>query len=199
MDYKGAKAEILNLLDGLSEDLYYHGKRHTLDVLQMTGEICHLEGIDPYHTRLLETAALLHDSGFTINNLNHEELGCGITRELLPKHGYTLGEIEMICSMIMATKIPQSPKSKYEEIICDADLDYLGRNDFHTIGSSLFKELVAYKVLDDIKVWNRIQVKFLGNHTYFTETNRARRQPIKQKFLEELKEIVAAYEEEKPQ
>ncbi len=193
MNFQGAKEKILDLLDGLSDKLYYHGKRHTLDVLNVTEELCALENIDTYHTELMKTAALLHDSGFTINNKNHEELGCGISRDLLPGFGYTEGEIDMICGMIMATKIPQSPKSKYEEIICDADLDYLGRDDFKKIGSSLFDELKAYDVLDDIKEWNKIQVKFLGNHTYFTKTNRQRRGPRKQEHLQKLKELVATY------
>ena len=35
-----------------------------------------------------------------------------------------------------ATKIPQTPLTKLEEIICDADLDYLGREDFFEISRS---------------------------------------------------------------
>ncbi len=193
MNYEGAKENILQLLDSLSDNLYYHGKHHTLDVLQTTKELCDLENIDAYHTILMQTAALLHDSGFTIDNKNHEELGCGITRELLPKYGYTDGEIEMICSMIMSTKIPQSPKNIYEEIICDADLDYLGREDFPRIGKTLFDELSVFGVLNDIKEWNKIQIKFLSNHTYFTKTNIARRQPKKQEFIAELQELVNNY------
>lgn len=54
----------------------------------------------------------------------HEFEGCLIARTALPGFGYT-GEDIMICGMIMATKIPQSPTNILEEIICDADLDYL--------------------------------------------------------------------------
>lgn len=194
MNYKGAKEWILSCLDTqLSDKLYYHGKRHTLDVLNITEELCQIEKIDKYHTILLKTAALLHDIGFTRDNKNHEQIGCEITRELLPNYGYTKGEIEMICGMIMATKIPQSPKNKYEEIICDADLDYLGRDDFYKIGNSLYEELVAFSVLNDTQTWNRIQVSFIEKHSYFTESNRKRREPVKQAYLEKLKELVASY------
>ena len=58
------------------------------------------------------------------------------------------GLFEQICGMIMATKIPQSPKNYLEQILCDADLDYLGRDDFYDIGGTLFKELKTYNVLD---------------------------------------------------
>ena len=170
--------------------------RHTLDVLNITEELCVAEKINPYETLLLKTAALFHDSGFTINNQNHEVLGCDLARENLPRFGYTNEEIDRICGMIMATKIPQSPANHLEEIICDADLDYLGRADFYSIGQSLFKELKAYNVLQDIETWNRIQVKFLTAHNFFTETNKERRAPVKAEFLEELEEIVEGYEDE---
>lgn len=194
MDYKGAKEWILSCLDTqLSDKLHYHGMRHTLDVLNITKELCKTEKIDKYHTKLLKTAALLHDIGFTRNNKNHEAIGCDIAREILPNYDYIDGEVEAICGMIMATKIPQSPKTKYEEIICDADLDYLGRDDFPKIGNSLFKELVEYNVMTDIQAWNRVQVSFLEKHSYFTQTNKERRQPIKQNHLKKLKELVATY------
>ncbi len=194
MNYDSAKEHIISLLtEGLSEKLYYHGLHHTLDVLNITEELCGLEGVDEYHTLLLKTAALLHDSGFIVNNKNHEEEGCTIARRILPGFGYTEGEVEVICGMIMSTKIPQSPKSFFEEIICDADLDYLGRDDFEKIGNSLFKELEAYGVLSDIREWNKIQVSFLGKHSYFTPTNILRREPEKAKKLANLKELISNY------
>lgn len=196
MDFHAVKAFVLDKLEReLAPDLTYHGIHHTLDVLYTTEELCYLEKVPPYEKILLKTAALFHDSGFTIHNKEHERLGCQIASEHLPRYGYTSKEIKRVCSMIMATKIPQDPKNKLEQIICDADLDYLGRDDFYDIGSTLFEELKAYKVLDDQKVWNRIQVNFLQQHSFFTATNRKRRRPKKQQYLEELKEVVAGYEE----
>ena len=195
MNFHAAKAFILDKLEQeLSEDLKYHGLHHTLDVLYTTEELCYLEKVSPYEEMLLKTAALFHDSGFTINNQEHERLGCEIARANLPGYGYTPMEIERICGMIMATKIPQSPKNYLEQIICDADLDYLGRDDFYDIGSTLFDELKAYDVLNDEETWNKIQVSFLEKHSFFTPTNRKRRSPKKQEYLDELKEIVANYE-----
>jgi HD superfamily phosphodiesterase len=195
MNFHAAKAFILDKLDReLSNDLKYHGIHHTLDVLYTTEELCYLEKVTPYEELLLKTAALFHDSGFTIDNKEHEKLGCKIVRENLPGYGYTATEIDRICGMIMATKIPQSPKNYLERIICDADLDYLGRDDFYDIGSTLFEELKAYKVLDNEESWNKIQVSFLEQHSFFTSTNRKRRTPKKQEYLEELKALVAEYE-----
>lgn len=196
MNYHAAKAFILDKLEReLSDRLYYHGIHHTLDVLYMIEELCYLENVSPHDALLLKTAALFHDSGFTISNREHEMLGCDIARTALPKYDYTPAEIEVVCGMIMATKIPQSPKTYLEEIICDADLDYLGRDDFYDIGSTLFEELKAYDVLKSEESWNRLQVDFLQKHRFFTKANRLRRAQRKEQHLLELEALVATYEE----
>jgi uncharacterized protein len=194
MNYHAAKAYIVDKLNKeLSPKLTYHGIHHTFDVLQVTEQLCDLERIPVYERMLLKTAVLFHDSGFIWTIREHESRGCELAREVLPSYDYTELEIERICSMIMATRIPQSPKNKLEEIICDADLDYLGRDDFYTIGASLFEELKTFGVLDSEEEWNRVQLRFLGNHTYFTVTNKKRRAPKEQSYLRELESIVAAY------
>ena len=135
MDYPAAKAFILsNLEEKLSDKLYYHGLHHTFDVLQVTVNLCAAEKIPPHETTLLKTAALYHDCGFIRNNKDHERHGCNIVRSNLRDFHYTDHEIEQICGMIMATKVPQAPTNLLEEIICDADLDYLGRHDFKSRG-----------------------------------------------------------------
>lgn len=194
MNYQAVKAFILDKLEReLSPKLTYHGIHHTLDVLQVTTELCSLEGVSAYETMLLKTAALFHDSGFTINNKNHEELGCQLAVAHLPRFDFSEREIERISGMIMATKIPQNPQNRLEEILCDADLDYLGRDDFYSIGATLFTELRAYNVLHNDQEWNRLQISFLESHTFFTQTNKSRRSNRKAGYLSELKALVARY------
>ena len=192
MNYHAAKAFIIDKLEReLSADLYYHGLHHTLDVLRVTEELCLSESVNPYESLLLKTAALFHDSGFVKSNKEHEALGCSLVREHLPRYDFTPLEIERICGMIMATKIPQTPANFLEAILCDADLDYLGRDDFYDIGSTLFQELKTYNVLHREEDWNRLQVSFLEKHTFFTPTNLRRRDPRKQRHLAQLKDVVA--------
>ncbi len=195
MNYNAVKTFILDQLDkNLSEQLSYHGKHHTLDVLQVAEELCQLEGINDEESLILvKTAALFHDAGFTVAYTNHEENGCQLAQEKLPHYGYSSDQINRICGMIMATKIPQSPQTHLEAIICDADLDYLGRNDFYDIGATLFKELKAHQILEDEKKWNQIQVNFLKSHTFHTYTNIKRRHPVKAQYLAELEALVATY------
>jgi uncharacterized protein len=195
MNYIAAKQFILNKLRfGLSEQLYYHGLHHTLDVLKVAGDLCVSEDIGKHQTILVKTAALFHDAGFVTNiHTNHEFESCKIVRDALPFFGYSTEDIEVICGMILATKIPQSPKNILEEIICDADLDYLGRRDFKKIGDSLFEELKAYKILQDLLTWDRLQVSFLSSHQFFTKTNKGRRETVKRRHLSQIESKVASY------
>ncbi|GAB3969927.1 hypothetical protein GCM10028806_16920 [Spirosoma terrae] len=192
MDYQAAEAYILELLRAnLPDTLYYHGIHHTLDVVQAAEQLAAAEGVsDDESLALLRTAACFHDAGFLGAYQGHEEMGCEIVREVLPDYGFQSDQIERICSMIMATKIPQSPDSHLAQILCDADLDYLGRDDFEPIADSLFRELKARNLIADLPAWNRVQVKFLENHHYWTASAIAWRQSEKQRHLDDLRGIL---------
>src|SRR5438477_3878064 len=127
MDYERAKAFVFaKLTADLLPDLTYHGIHHTKDVLTAVIMLAKAEQMSPSDTLLIKTAALYHDIGFTKQYKNHEEAGCEIARKSLPMFGYDPVQTEKICAMIMATKIPQTPQNILEQILCDADLDYLG-------------------------------------------------------------------------
>ncbi len=172
----------------LSPTLYYHGLHHTLDVVEAAERIGKAEGIaDEEKLTLLRTAALFHDAGFLFTYQGHEAEGCRLVRDVLPGFDYTSEQIAAVCGMIEATKIPQSPKNLLEEIICDADLDYLGRDDFEVIADSLYQELKVRALVEDARTWDAIQIKFLENHRYRTATARHTRQSTKLLHLQRLK------------
>ena len=136
---------------------------------------------------MLLTAAYYHDSGFLVKAKGHEEESCRIARETLPGFGYTPDEINKICGMIMATRLPQSPKNHLEELLADADLDYLGRDDFSFIANQLFLENSYFGTAGDIDEWNRKQVSFMEKHQYFTKTANNLRQAKKDANLGRIK------------
>lgn len=189
MNLAEAKEFVVSALaSGLSPTLYYHGLHHTLDVAEAADRLASAEGVtDPESLDLLKTAALFHDAGFLSVYQGHEEAGCAYARQVLPRFGYEPAQIDVVCGMIMATRIPQAPQTKLEEILADADLDYLGRDDFEPIARSLYEELKAREMVADEMAWNRIQVGFLENHQYWTDTARATRQPAKQQRLDTLR------------
>lgn len=188
MDPQGARAFVLDKLGSeLPIERTYHSLEHTLDVYASAVDIAEKEGISGEGLILLKTAALYHDVGFTEQNMDHETAGCRIVRGSLPGYGYSAQQIEKVCDMILSTRIPQAPRNKLGRILCDADLDYLGRDDFRSIGSLLFNEMKHYGVLSTELEWNKLQERFLTRHKYFTATNKVHREPVKQKHLEDVK------------
>lgn len=192
MDQQAAKAFILSELHaGLPGLRTYHSLEHTLDVYATTITMAEEEGITGDDLVLLKTAALFHDSGFLVSPAEHETGGCRLSRQHLPRFGYSPGHVEQVCAMIMATKIPQRADDHLSEILCDADLDYLGRDDFFLVGDRLYQEMRTYGNLSSRREWNLLQEKFISNHAYFTATSRALREPRKQEHLRWVRQWLA--------
>jgi ligand-binding sensor domain-containing protein/class 3 adenylate cyclase len=188
INYMKAERTILNLLEErLSPKLYYHSIWHTKDVTAAVERIALLEGITDEGLFLLKSAASYHDAGFIEQYDKNEPIGVKLAEEHLPKHGYSESQLATIKELIYATQIPHKPKNKLEEIICDADLDYLGRDDFHEIADKLRRELREHGKISSDRKWDEMQVSFLTQHKYFTASSIALRQEKKLKHLEEIK------------
>jgi hypothetical protein len=174
----------------LPEYLYYHNVKHTVDVVTEVELIGWAEGCSDEEILILKSAGLFHDAGHTLAYDDHEYYGAQIAREMLPKYNYTQEQIELICSIIMATRLPPKPTNLLEEIICDSDLDYLGRSDFIPVSNTLFKELKAQNKMKSLNEWNQMQVKFISGHQYFTKTARSLREVNKQLQIERILNLI---------
>jgi class 3 adenylate cyclase len=182
------------ILDKLEKELpdyvFYHNVKHTVDVVTEVELIGWAEGCSDEEILLLKTAGLFHDTGITVSFDDHEFRGTEYAKEMLPKYGYTNEQIEKICSIIMSTKLPPKPTNLLEEIICDSDLDYLGRSDFIPVSNTLFEELKAQNKMKDLNEWNKMQVKFISGHQYFTKTARSLREVNKQLQIERIQSLM---------
>jgi len=192
MEFDRAKAYILERLRAdLADSLYYHGLHHTLDVTQAASALAEEEGISKHEDLiLLKTASLYHDCGFLYVYQGHEAESCRIAAEVLPDFGYNSEQIAEIVGMIMATKLPQSPQTHLEQIICDADLDYLGREDYWPVAETLFQELKKRELIRDPAAWIETQIRFLEAHQYWTASARKKREAVKQQHIEHLRKSV---------
>jgi uncharacterized protein len=182
---------ISKLRKEIPANLIYHNIEHTCDVYLATEIIAKQENISDNDLALLLTAALYHDSGFLVKAEGHEEESCRIAKEHLPLFGYTTTEIEAICGMIMATRLPQLPLTSLEKILADADLDYLGRDDFFKVGHRLFSEMELAGALEDEVEWNKLQVEFMEKHSYFTQSAINLRQAKKEANIEQIKKLLS--------
>ena len=191
MLYEKLKAHIHSRLESESQPcFYYHNLDHTIDVCEATLRFSKLEGVDPHQTIILSTAALLHDIGMLNNFKDHEAASAKAARKILPDFDYSEAETDEVCSLILATQIPQEATLLSEMIICDADLDYLGRDDFFMIAHRLRCEWKCQGQSYSLKEWYTMQASFLKKHHYFTHSAIELREETKQLHLQQILELL---------
>ena len=185
-DYEGVEKYIIELLVAKMPKLNYHNIEHVFDVVSAAGTIAENEKVTEEEFKLLRIAALMHDVGFIHSSKNHEVRGVEMAKEILPLFGLSDVQIEIISNMILATRIPQSPSTHLEKILCDADLDYLGRDDFYDVGGKLLEELKALGVVETEREWNLVQKTFLESHRYHTNYSKTIRGEAKKQRQKEI-------------
>ncbi len=173
-DSAGAIGYALSHLEReLGSELTYHNLWHTVeDVLPAVRRLAGMSGISASDMQLLEVAAAYHDIGYVIDRQEHERAGAEVVAQVLPGFGFTSEQVAAVQGMILATRLPQSPRSPLEEILADADLDVLGREDSLARSQALRAELAAFGAPTDEIEWGRRQLKFFREHRYFTAAAR---------------------------
>jgi len=192
INFTAVKKFIINKLNKeLSRKFYYHSLEHTLDVYNASMRLAKMEKIKGHDLILLKTAALFHDIGLIHKYKEHEEASVQIANEALSSFGYSQQDIAVICRLITATRLPQVAENKIEKILCDADLDYLGRDDFFMIAHKLRYEWEEIGYLHStLKEWYQLQIKFLEEHRYFTNSANDLRFNGKIKNILEIKDLL---------
>jgi len=191
MEFYRAKQYIINRLHcELDPRIVYHNLEHTLNVYHAAQELSKLENVNEHSTLLLLTAALFHDSGMLIDYENHEEESVIICEKELPKFGYTEDEISTVARLIRKTKLLEKADCILENIICDADLDYLGRDYFFIRSTKLHYE---WKLMGKhnytLLKWLKLQLDFLENHTFYTKSARKLREKPKQRIIKAIYDL----------
>jgi predicted metal-dependent HD superfamily phosphohydrolase len=162
------------LTHSLHPEYHYHNIRHTMDVIEQSQIIGEAEGLNKRELLLVKIAALFHDTGFLKVRKDHESVSVeyfkiAATNQLLPE------DIIQISQSIMATKIPQMPFNRVDKVLCDADLDYLGREDYSSIAGALFREMNFANEIQSEEEWSLLQVQFLSRHHYHTHFSKRER------------------------
>ncbi|VXD00151.1 conserved hypothetical protein [Pseudomonas sp. 9AZ] len=180
------------LTQKLPANMIYHSAAHTLkDVLPACLRLAQHYSLTQEQNTLLATAALFHDLGYLQQYDNNEIIGAQWASQVLPEMGYNSEQIKAIAQLILVTALPQRPISLLEQIICDADLDSLWRQDFLQRSKDLCLELSYHNQYCDNKQWWLSQIKFLQGHQYFCEAEKQRRIDGKQRNIDLMHQLVA--------
>ncbi|HVA82581.1 MAG TPA: HD domain-containing protein [Candidatus Aquilonibacter sp.] len=181
----------LYLTSSWADQLLYHNIFHTMDVYMCAVMYGELERLDQHKRELLAAAAVFHDLGFIRQYKANEPYGAKIAEAIGKRFEYTEDELKIMGEVIMDTTMPQQPRSHLGKIICDCDLDNLGRPDFFFKGHLVRLELAIFdkKIMPDL-AWLEFQQKFLKSHRYFTKAAALMRGEVKKKNLETVSEVI---------
>jgi predicted metal-dependent HD superfamily phosphohydrolase len=187
-DYDAALSYALDRLrNELPPTLLYHDFRHTAeDVLPAAERLAALEGVGGEDLQLLRVSAAYHDVGYIEAYWQHELASLRVAAQTLPDFGLAPQQINRVLGMIVATRLPQSPRDLLEQIMADADLDSLGREDYFEMSERLRQELELRGQPRPLHQWQEVQITFLRQHGYFTEAARQLRQATKDRNLASL-------------
>jgi uncharacterized protein len=181
------------LASELSPDLIYHGIAHTREeVVPAVETLAAMEGMKGKPLTLLRTAAWFHDLGYVENATYHELISARIAGEVLPSFGYRKDEVETVWWAILATALPQYPRSHLEKILVDADLDVLGQQNFMQRNRDLREELARLGRMFTDEQWYAGQLQFLEGHEYFTDSAHLLRDAQKARNIAHLKSALEA-------
>jgi uncharacterized protein len=176
----------------LPEGLTYHGYGHTVeDVVPAVGRLAAAQRLDGEDLHLLLTAAWFHDLGFIETRAGHEAVSIRLATEVLPGLGYSAQQVDTVGRIIAATVLPQTPTNLLGQLLADADLDVLGRDDYFARNVDLRGELAFFgETFTDVEWFSR-QLRFLQDHTYFTAAARDLRDAGKARNAQALKDKLA--------
>ena len=185
-------------INKVDKKIHFHTLQHTQEVVagsETMAEYYHLEDEDRFALLL---AAWFHDTGYSGGQAaGHENLSIELATKFLNEHQVHQQVINKVVGCISATRLPQTPHSLIEQIICDADLFHLGTSEFKEKNKLLREELNDFGNLElSKKDWRKKNIEFLSKHTYFTSYAKENLAPLKQVYLQELSKKEGV--EEKP-
>jgi predicted metal-dependent HD superfamily phosphohydrolase len=177
--------------DELPGGIKYHDANHTLHptkgVVAVANRIAISENISEHDRELLIAAAYFHDTGYVREYAKNEPIAARMAGRILKLIGYKPNEVEKVQKMILATDLEREPKTHIEKILCDADLDHLGRKDFFKLDGKLREGRRArgIDVSDDAK-WYEGTLEIITKHQYYTESQKKLREKEKQENIKRL-------------
>jgi len=180
-----------NMLSGLQGHFYHHFW-HALEISARSVEIAKKEGRNQHEQELLEIAWLFHDVGFIERYEKNEPIWAEIAKQYLTNIHYPTHDTETIVRLILATDMYIPATDILENIIKDADIDNLGRDDFWEKWEWLRQEImhIAGKEIPKLE-WYKSSLKLMQQAVFLTRTNQLEREPKKQENIQILQEKIS--------
>jgi predicted metal-dependent HD superfamily phosphohydrolase len=178
-------------------EFVFHNIEHTEDVVEACSYMADYYKMSDDDRFVLMLSAWFHDTGYSKGEAaGHEEESVKIASQFLHQHAIEPMLIQRVSSAIQATRMPQSPISQVEKVLCDADLYHLATEDFKPRNQLLKQEqesLLEHKISK--KDWRKNNINFLESHKYFTDYGQEYLEPKKLENLNGLRKKKPGKEE----
>jgi predicted metal-dependent HD superfamily phosphohydrolase len=161
-----------------NDKLLYHNLAHTEGVVAAAKKIVAHYQLEETDNVAIIIAAWFHDIGYLLGPPEqHEAAGAEQAALFLRSKEAPEALIAKVEHLILATRMPQSPQTLLQQIICDADLFGFGQDDFMDKTKLLRREreLLTGTTISGSQ-WRTDTISLLQQHQYFTDYARALQQ-----------------------
>lgn len=149
--------------------MVFHDLEHTLSVTRMSVTIARASGLSEEDTRLVEVAALFHDTGYAIDPRQHEQRSAELAEKFLRDSGASKRDIARVRSLILGTRLASTPRSMAQRVLRDADSAKAGQADFLAKSERLRTEIATLSgTLPEAAAWRSINLSYLRAHRFHT-------------------------------
>lgn len=198
--YRSMESELIRQARAFAEGVFkdrafdkrsFHNIGHTQDVVKAAREIGTQSDLSDDEVESVIIAAWFHDTGYAEGAIDHERKAADKARELLTQWGAPHKKIMEVTEAIMATKVPQQPRSLISKVLCDADLYHLS-NEACTEKSDKLREeweKIGDRTLTDNE-WIQTNLEFMEGHQYHTPYGQTILQQGKKKNIKKLRKLL---------
>lgn len=179
------------LVNKLPPEFTYHNLEHTTLVVEGVMAIGTAESLTEEDMEVLSIAAWFHDTGLAHTKEDHEEESVQIATWFLKQENVDDELIVKVSECILATKPMTIPKEKIHQIIRDADMFHLSKDDYDDFAKKLRIEwsLVYDKIYSEME-WNRLNLEFLTSHEFHTDYARELLLDKKERIIKRIRKKV---------
>lgn len=177
------------MTEKLPENVIFHNLHHTLLVKQFAETIGEHSGLTEDEMNILRTGALFLHAGFVNSFEQSHEESAGIASSFLAEHDVDPSVAAHVADLIRAARIPQQPKDRIAEALCDADMMYIASEGAIERFDLLVDETALHQPnIKKRQYFEKGWISFFAAHTYFTDYGKNVLQPEKEATVRRLSE-----------
>jgi hypothetical protein len=175
----------------LPPNIIFHNFNYALQLKNHAETIGKNSGLGPGEMNLLRISALFQSAGFVNYSEQWQDESIRVASAFLEENQIDPAVISQISETIRATRVPQLPKDKIAEALCDAVMMFLtAENALEQFDLLNDETAMLHPGLRKRLTFEKRSLEFFTGHVYFTDYGKRVLQPRKEAFLQRLSERI---------